>query len=179
MSEILIQTLKDWQNFYFMTGSASATLIGLMFVAVSLGSNMIDDHASLNFQLFVTPVVVHFTIVLVLAALMIIPSHTPISLGSFLILIGTISAAYTIRLVWMMTQHPQSQVLNKGHYFWHGAFPVISYFGVFVGGMGIFASEWRILDLVALLIILLLVSSIRNAWYLILWIALNRSNHEN
>jgi len=165
VSEIFTQTLKDWQNFYFMTGSASATLIGLMFVAISLGSGMINDNASLNIQLFVTPIVVHFTIVLTLTALMIIPSHTTTSLGGFLSLIGMLGSAYTLRLLWLIRQHPERQSLDTGHYFWHGFFPMISFMSIFAAGASLFVSEWRTLDLLALVVILLLISGVRNAWY--------------
>ncbi len=36
MTEPFVQAAREWQNFYFVMGSASATLIGLMFVAVSV-----------------------------------------------------------------------------------------------------------------------------------------------
>jgi hypothetical protein len=35
------ETLRSWQNFYFMIGGATATLVSLMFVAVTLGVQMI------------------------------------------------------------------------------------------------------------------------------------------
>ena len=38
MPDTLSQALRDWQNFYILAGGASATLAGLMFVAISLGS---------------------------------------------------------------------------------------------------------------------------------------------
>jgi len=39
----VLDVLHDWQNFYVLMGGASATLTGLMFVAVSLGMNLVND----------------------------------------------------------------------------------------------------------------------------------------
>lgn len=36
----MLDSLRDWQNFYVLMGGASATLTGLMFVAISLGMNL-------------------------------------------------------------------------------------------------------------------------------------------
>jgi hypothetical protein len=62
--------LHDWQTFYAMIGAASATLIGLLFVAVSFGtSEMVVQHVA-NLQTFVTPTIVHFIAALIIAAIM-------------------------------------------------------------------------------------------------------------
>jgi uncharacterized protein (TIGR00369 family) len=70
-----IQALRDWHNFYLLTGTAAATLIGLMFVAVSLGVSLVNAQTANNVEIFVTPTIVHFIAVLVVAAISIIPTQ--------------------------------------------------------------------------------------------------------
>jgi len=34
----VVEALKQWHDFYILVGTAGATLLGLLFVAVSLGA---------------------------------------------------------------------------------------------------------------------------------------------
>jgi hypothetical protein len=49
MPDAFVDTLQSWQNFYFMIGGASAGLIGLMFVALSLGMRLLSDNTRQSF----------------------------------------------------------------------------------------------------------------------------------
>jgi len=40
-SEQLLQALNEWHDFYLLTGTAAATLLGLLFVAVTLNAEVI------------------------------------------------------------------------------------------------------------------------------------------
>jgi len=37
----MLQALSEWHDFYLLTGTAAATLLGLLFVAVSLNAEII------------------------------------------------------------------------------------------------------------------------------------------
>src|SRR5215468_8333896 len=71
------EALRGWQNFYFMIGGASATLAGLMFVALSLAQHLIDEHTRDQMRIFATPSIVYFVSVLLIAGVMLIPILTP------------------------------------------------------------------------------------------------------
>src|SRR5205809_653515 len=77
MTDVVNETLHNWQNFYFMIGGASATLIGLMFVAVSLGIDLVSEANREAIRLFVPPSVIYFVSVLLLAAVMLVPGFSP------------------------------------------------------------------------------------------------------
>ena len=47
---------SHWQNLYLLVGTASATLIGLLFVAISLGSSILAPQAKAYLRTFVTPI---------------------------------------------------------------------------------------------------------------------------
>jgi hypothetical protein len=40
------QQISGWETFYLLTGTAAATLIGLLFVAISVGKESIEAKAT-------------------------------------------------------------------------------------------------------------------------------------
>ena len=55
------QTLKEWHDFYVLVGTAGATLLGLLFIAVSLGAGYLTEERQSATRTFISPVGVHFT----------------------------------------------------------------------------------------------------------------------
>ena len=74
--------LQGWDNFFMMAGAAAATLIGLLFVAVSVGTGFSPSGFVQGTRAFLTPTLVQFGAVLfpALAALAPWPSAWPIGL---------------------------------------------------------------------------------------------------
>ena len=67
---------NDWHDFYLLVGTAGATLLALLFVAVSLGTGFLTDERAAATRAFYSPVVVHFTRgVFHLAAVALVPAH--------------------------------------------------------------------------------------------------------
>ncbi len=96
MQETLNEILRAWQNFYMLAGGTSASLMGLVFVAASLAARLLDvDIATVGARAFVTPIIIHFSAVLVIAMLFMIPTHTTASLGIYLGLGGVAGLAYS------------------------------------------------------------------------------------
>jgi hypothetical protein len=44
-----------WQNFYLLVGTAAATLAGLMFIAVTFGSDLVTPETSAAARSFLDP----------------------------------------------------------------------------------------------------------------------------
>jgi hypothetical protein len=65
--------MDDWDGFYTLAGSTAGTLIGLIFVVITLGIEHAEKDDDLRAHLFVTPVLVHFTGLLVIAMAMVPP----------------------------------------------------------------------------------------------------------
>jgi hypothetical protein len=55
------EALKEWHDFYVLVGTAGATLLALLFVAVSLGTGYLTEARQSPTRTFMSPVVVHFT----------------------------------------------------------------------------------------------------------------------
>src|SRR5258706_14185713 len=76
MGPSLAELLHDWHDFYVLIGTASATLVGLMFVAASIGASVFNEEHRAPMKAFVTPTVVHFAAVLFTSLLVTIPTDS-------------------------------------------------------------------------------------------------------
>lgn len=66
--------LEGWENFYIIVGSSAGALIGLMFVVITLMADMPLSAGNLQAgNVFTTPSVIHFSVVLFLSAIISIP----------------------------------------------------------------------------------------------------------
>lgn len=172
MPDALAQPLQRWHDFYLLVGGAAATLVGLMFVAISLGSRFITQESLPGLRVFVSPTLIHFIYVLVIATVAMIPTLTLVPLGILLVLVGLFSFGRAVSMLPYMRQQHRAQTIDKHDWVWHLIAPSISYL-LFVGtGIGLLLRIDRAFDGLALSSILLLVSGIRNAWDLVTWFAL-------
>ena len=65
--------LHGWDNFYITAATAGATLIGLLFVVVTLGTGISTSSAVHGVRAFVTPTLAHFGGVLFLSLVVLMP----------------------------------------------------------------------------------------------------------
>jgi hypothetical protein len=74
--------LAEWENFYIIVGPSAGALIGLQFVVLTLIGERPSTRIAEAGAAFITPMIVHYEIVLLLSALLLAPwrSLTPISI---------------------------------------------------------------------------------------------------
>lgn len=173
MADPWLQQVHDWQAFYSITGTAAATLMGLMFVVVSLGTtSMRSERSESAVRAFVTPTVVYFTTVLVLAAIMSAPLLTPLRLSVLLALSGLGGAVY-IGAIGVRAQWRTSQLAQEDWY-WYFGLPVLGYLLLVGAAAGVELSSVFGLLAAAVAELLFIVIGIRNAWDLAIWLAQQR-----
>src|ERR1700722_18063097 len=102
-------TLKEWHDFYLLVGTVSATLLGLMFIAVSLGVGFLTEQRKAATRTFMSPVVVHLTSVFFLSAIALFPWH-----GSklFAALIGATAVVGAILSTYITIQVVRTSMTN-------------------------------------------------------------------
>jgi hypothetical protein len=93
----LAAVVRDWHDFYGLVGTASATLVELMFIAASIGARVFGASEQEPMQAYLTPTVAHFSSLLFMCILVLIPSQTWTSLSIGLGRLGVAGVAYSIR----------------------------------------------------------------------------------
>ena len=161
--------LSDWSNFYVITGSAAAGLTGLMFVVIALGRETIEK-AEGGVRAFGTPTVMHFCIVLLIAAILSIPRHSSTSLG---LCLGATGVAGVALSLWVAVQARRQVHYSPSisDWIWHVAMPLVGYVALTAGAAMLPRSPLMALDTVAATSLLLLFIGIHNAWDSAVWIA--------
>jgi hypothetical protein len=134
-----MEALHEWHEFYILLGTAGATLLALLFVAVSLGTGHLSTKDQQGTRTFMSPVVIHFTSVFFLSAVCLVPSHGPVF---FAILIGaTAVVGATVSIVvsvWVMRTE-MTQYLPD--YFAYGLLPVGAYLALLLASIMIYHEQ--------------------------------------
>ena len=172
--------LSNWQNFYMLIGTASATLTGLMFVVTTLIAG-IDTHVStLNAAVsaFNTPTVVHFSAVLMLAGILSAPWQTFSSLSFLLGLLALGMVIYSLIVLRRMWRVPNYQSTLED-WLWYMAFPLLAHVLLIVAAFVLLKNPSLAFYLVGSAMMLLLLVGIRNAWDMVTFLAVERSHSEN
>ena len=64
-------------EFYTLLGTAAAALVALLFVAISVGAAVMTPERSSGTRTFISPVVFHYSNVLFLSLIALVPGQTP------------------------------------------------------------------------------------------------------
>ena len=91
-----MQELAKWDSFYVIVGSASGALIGLQFVVMTLIADKPSAAAPEAGAAFATPTIVHFSVVLFIAALLRAPWQTIASVSALCGLMGFGGIVYAL-----------------------------------------------------------------------------------
>jgi len=173
---LLALELTGWETFYVITGSSAAALIGLQFVVIALTADRRrtadgDDQAV---RAFGSPTVIHFGVVLFLAAIMTIPRETVFMLH--VCVVG--AAAFGLYFVLRAFQYARRQTTYKPvaeDWIWHVILPAIAYLHLLFTGFAIAHSADSALYGIAATVLLLLYIGIHNAWDSAVYIATTQS----
>jgi hypothetical protein len=162
--------IEAWGGFYTFVGTAAATLLGLVFVVVSLGKGLVGtDHAMQAVRAFYTPVIAFFSTDIVLSTVMLVPHTTPRTLS---VLFGVIGIAGLLYMV-ASGALPQwrSLELSLDDLVFYIALPFLAYIALCVAAVLLWNQAQFALYTSAAVTILLLLIGIRNAWDLVISIA--------
>jgi hypothetical protein len=158
--------LKGWHDFYLLVGTAAATLLALLFVAVSLGTGFLTEKSQGATRTFMSPVVIHFTSVFFLSAVALFPSHQA---KFFAVLIGATALIGAIISTYITVQVVRTDMTNyMEDYLAYGVLPGLGYLALLAAAASIYLEKDFGLDALAGALLLLAIVNIRNAWDLTL-----------
>ena len=158
--------LERWHEFFVLVGTAGATLLALLFVAISLGTGFLTEKRANATRAFFSPVVVHFTAVFFISAVGLFPAHNVTTfaalVGGCAAVGGGVSLFTTVQLLrnrW--TKYMQDHLA-------YGLCPLISYAALLVAAAMIQTAHPFAMIVLASAKLTLLIVNIRNAWDLTL-----------
>jgi hypothetical protein len=165
------ELLHDWHDFYILVGTASATLVGLMFVAASIGATVFSEESRAAMAAFITPTVVHFASVLFTCFVVVIPVHDWRSLGGIIGAGGLAGAGYSGRiLIHLIIRHRFNVDLVDRMFY--ALIPLAGYLIAVTSAVLLLMRSALGADLIAAALLVLLFAGLRNAWDMMVWIVL-------
>jgi hypothetical protein len=153
-----------WENFYVIVGSSAGALIGLQFVVITLiadrTNSRVDPQAG---SAFATPSVIHFAVVLLLAAILTAPWNTVTTPALLWGLIGICGVIYTIIVAVRLRKQTAYEPVFEDWLF-HVLLPLIAYATLTVSTVKIQSHTRNDLFLIGAASLLFLFVGIHNAW---------------
>jgi len=165
--------LRGWDNFFIMAGTAAATLIGLVFVAVTVGTGFSKSSIVHGTRGFLTPTLIRFSGVLFLSLAVLAPWPSARPIGIILSMGGLVGLAYQIRVI--VGRHKVGLILFNW-YDWlpHVVVPALGSGSLIAGASGLLAERSFAPYAIAGAAVLLLFAGIYGAWDLTLCMIKNR-----
>ena len=165
--------IAAWESFYVIVGSSAAALTGLQFVVMALVADSGRQSSGGEIDAFGTPTVVHFSLALLVAAILSAPWSTLTNPGLALGatgLGGLIYGAIVIRRA--RKQKGYKPVFED--WLWHGILPFLSYLGL--GAAGVFLPSYTVPALygIGAATLLLVFIGIHNSWDTVTFITITQ-----
>ena len=161
-----MEALHEWHEVYILLGTAGATLLALLFVAVSLGTGFLSSKDQQGTRTFMSPVVIHFTSVFFLSAVCLVPSHGPVFFAVLIAGTAIVGVAVSIVISVWVVRTEMTQYLPD--YFAYGLLPVGAYLALLVASIMIYLGRDYALEVLAGGLLVLAIVNVRNAWDLTL-----------
>lgn len=151
--------LEPWHDFYVMLGGAAGALVGATFVVATLAGNI--EKRSIGIRGFITPATVHLGSIVVAAAILMVPSLSPLFLALLLGIGGLAGLIYGV-IVYLRVTTLKIDMIDRC---WYGIFPILMYGLLAASAVLVFVKDIdHGLELIATALVALLIIGMRNAW---------------
>jgi hypothetical protein len=160
--------LAEWDNFYVITGSSAGGLTGLTFVVIALAS----DTKRVNFpalRTYVSPIIVHFGVVLGLAAYLSMPHQGTFTLSLGFGITGAAGLVYIAVIAASIGKISKGYVPVLEDWIWNAVLPAVAYGVMFAIAWLIWRRPEQCMYGAAAASLLLMFIGIHNAWDIAVW----------
>lgn len=160
---------EGWHEFYLMAGGAAAVLIGLIFVVISLMQDRSRSSVLTGSKLYMGPIVLGVSFVLMLSAAALIPG---IDAAAFALIAAVVALWGLVR--GLMSTVGIARLKDEVHWtdvWFYGFIPSVFYLALGVLALGFWTGWAHAREGLAAYVTLGLLLAIRNEWDLITWIA--------
>ncbi len=160
------EAIKSWETFYLLVGTAAVTLIGLLFVAITMNMDAFRRRSNTDLQLFSVLTFNSFFYVLVLAILFVIPGQSPLGLGVLSLVLGGVGFFNTAR------QYLRARRLHRSgtdpNLAWRFVGPLVCLLLLAIISIAIMLGSTAVLYGLVAVTVFLLGSASQNAWVLLM-----------
>jgi hypothetical protein len=161
--------LASWQPLYLTAGAAAATLVGLLFVGLSLHIRVVVAQPDVRSLARVT--LTEFFVVLLVALALLQPTDSSAQVGYWLVAISVISGVLIVRPVVDGVRSGGGRIGSSMLIARFGV-SALSFLGLAVAGaLFIAGNATAALDLLLPVLVLALVVAVRNTWDLLVTVA--------
>ena len=157
-------TIQAWHEFYMLAGGAAATLVGLLFVGLSLHLRVVVSRPEVRSLASVT--LANFALVLLIALFGLIPEQ-PQGFGYAVILSGAATGAIVAPSLWAASRS-QTRTLRVRRLFLRFGISALACAGAVAAGVLVLRGSYgTALGWLAAVSVTLNVTSLRNSWDLL------------
>jgi hypothetical protein len=157
--------IDDWRDFFTLTGTAAATIIGLLFVSISLRSDIRKAAETSLVRTMVSHNFVMLLVVLLISLYFMVPGIDQDSLGISVILTAGIPAVSFGLNLWRL-RHDQS--MEKMILLWSFVVPILSFALTVAIGVAFLLNDDTELSWFVTVMAMFLVIPTKNSWELLL-----------
>jgi hypothetical protein len=177
--QTLPPALAPWHEFYGLLGEASATMVGLLFVAASVGAGVFSQNRRGALRIFLSASVVQFGCILAGCLIVLAPVPRWDYLGGLILACGVFGLGYSA-IAWRDTVHDGlSARIDLEDRIWYAVAPALGYGLQAAAGVAfILQHEFACAVLAGAMATLLLVA-IHNAWDITVWTITRRGSNQN
>src|SRR5580700_1042673 len=158
-----------WHEFYALLGAASGTLVGLLFVAATVGAGVFTPTRSAPVRVFLSSSVIHFSTILVVCLVVLVPVLNWESLGIAIVVCGLFGICYYVMAWRDMVRDGLSKRIDLEDRIWYTMLPVAGYTFESASGVAITLRIPVGCEALALSMGMLLIVGIHNAWDITVW----------
>jgi hypothetical protein len=164
------EAMAHWHEFYALLGTASATLVGLLFVAATVGSGVFSANRRAPLRVFLSASLVHFSGILAVCLIVLAPLQNWYLFGVLILGCGIFGLVYCV-VIWRdSVRDGLSSAIDMEDRVWYVMIPVIGYLLEAATGAALVLRLNLGCISLALAAGVLMVAGIHNAWDITIWI---------
>lgn len=163
------QSLEPWRDFYTLAGTAAATFMGLLFVAVSLNPRIMADDGPRGLRAWAGGTMSNLIALLILSLFCMMPDLDHRSFGTSLLILGgqgIVRGGWRLRTI--LRDRTRDPDWNLPTILWRGVVPLVAYAISIVLAFDVYGGAPDSLDLLVIVSFLLVSSGAGAAWQLLI-----------
>jgi hypothetical protein len=166
----LAVAMARWHEFYALLGTASATLVGLLFVAATVSSGVFTSNRRAPLRVFLSASVVHFSGILAVCLIVLAPLQSWLLFGLLILGCGIFGLVYCA-LIWRdSVRDGLNAAIDLEDRTWYVLVPVVGYLLEAATGVALALRLDPGCTALAFAVGVLMVAGIHNAWDITIWI---------